>query len=291
MLNRNPIFIVGLSRGGSSVMLNIFRSHPDVCSPRGETQEVFGGKGNEPLATQLAKRLRYLPVVFRQGEDVFSMRRFRPRRPLRPQSGERIDRVLFEEKLRATDTTQNRYKSEGVEYTPEEIRCTRLLCKNLDALAFTTELFADMYPDATFFGLVRNGLAVCEGHVRRGGSAEGYGRLYAAVAGRIAADAERLDNFHIVRYETLTTDTLETVADVFAKSRLDPTAVEKFRLVVGDGARTGGSAERLEWYTPEAFAEVVAPRFNEEQIRKLPGAARDAFLRHAGDAMRQLGYL
>lgn len=291
MLNKKPIFIVGLSRGGSSLLLNIFRSHPEVCSPRGETQEVFGGKGNEPVFTQLAKRMRYLPVVFRQGEDVFSMRRFAPRKPLHPESRDRIDRVLFEEKVKATGTTQNRYKCEGVEYTLDEIRASRLLCKNLDALAFTTELFADMYPDATFFGLVRNGLAVCEGHVRRGGSADAYGRLYAAAAGRIAADAARMENFHIIRYETLTTHTLETVADMYAASGLELAAVRKFRLVVGEGGRTGGSADRLEWFTPEEFAGVVKPTIDAEQIEKLPAVARDAFLRRAGDAMSQLGYL
>lgn len=292
--NRNPIFIVGLSRSGSSILLNILRSHPDVCSPRGETHQVFYGKPDEPLSTRLFKALRYLPIVLRQREHVFSLHNYRERRPLLPGSMALIDRVLFFEKLRATGVTQNRYRAEGVEYTVEQIRRSRLLCKNLDGLVFTTPLFAGMYPDATFFGLVRNGLAVCEGHVRRGRSAAAIGRRYARACGQILADARCLPNFHLVRYETLTRETLVTAGEIFELARLDGSQVRAFRLVVGHGgdeARTGGSADQLRWYTPGEFEETIASGVDDEQIRHIARRDRDDFLAEAGSVMEELGYL
>jgi len=293
MLNKNPIFAVGLSRGGSSIMLNILRSHPDVCSPRGETNQVFHGKPDESLRTRLSKISRYLPIMLRQHEHVFSPHNCHKRRALSPGSMEAIDRILFEDKLLATDDTQNRFRMEGVEYTVDEIRKARLLCKNLDGLVFTTRLFADMYPDATFFGLVRNGLAVCEGHIRRGRTAKAYGKLYARVCGQLLADAECPPNFHLMRYEDLTHKTLAAAQQIYELAGLDGSRVEKFRLVVGhrgDQGRTGGSADQMRWFGPKEFAATITPGIDEEQIRKLSQQDRDAFLREAEGTMRLLGY-
>ena len=41
MKNKQPIFIAGLMLSGTNILLNLLRSHPYVCSPRGETFEVF----------------------------------------------------------------------------------------------------------------------------------------------------------------------------------------------------------------------------------------------------------
>lgn len=255
---------------------------------------MFYGKPDERLTTRLSKVLRYLPIVLRQREHVFSPRNYHKRRRLTTGSMALIDRVLFFDKLRATGVTQNRYRAEGVEYTVEEIRESRLLCKNLNGLVFTTPLFARMYPEATFFGLLRNGLAVCDGHVRRGRPAGAFGKLYARACGQMLADARRLPNFHLVRYEALTRETLDTAGKVFELSRLDGTQVRAFRLVVGhggDGSRTGGTADQLRWYSPREFEETITSGIDDEQIRHVSQQDRDDFLAEAGSVMEELGYL
>jgi|GEM_PF-6949900 len=198
------------------------------------------GKGNEPFGVRMQKRIAYLPIVLAQRQHVFSLRWYGRRRSFSASTRKRIDRIFFEEKLRATDVTQNYYKAEGVAYTQDEIKATRILCKNLDALVFTTEQFAEMYPDATFISLVRNGLAICEGHKRRGASVEQIGRLYGTVCSQIILDAERLPNFHIIKYETLISDTLATIKKMYELTGLDGTRVDKFRLVVNRGERGSG---------------------------------------------------
>lgn len=293
MLNKKPIFIVGLSRGGSSIMLNILRSHPVVCSPRGETSQVFYGKPDEAIVTRLSKILRYMPTLIRQREHLFSPHRYEQRRPLSTRSAAAIDKILFDDKMLALDDTQNRYRAEGVENTMEEIRDSRLLSKSIDGAAFLTPLFASMYPDATFFGLVRNGLAVCEGHVRRGRTATAYGELYARVCGQLLADADRLPNFHLIRYEDLSGNTLDVASRVFKFAKLDADCVTKYRLIVGnegDEGRLGGTAKQLRWYNPQEFADAIASGIDEEQIRKLSPKHRNDFLSEAGSVMELLGY-
>jgi len=59
MLNVKPIFIVGFQRGGTGILMNLLLSHPNVCTPRGETHQVFRGARNllpvEPLSTYFSK--------------------------------------------------------------------------------------------------------------------------------------------------------------------------------------------------------------------------------------------
>lgn len=293
MLNKSPIFIVGLSRGGSSILLNILRSHPDLCSPRGETHQVFYGKPDEPLLTRLSKLARYLPIMLTQQQHVFSPHNCKARKSLLLRNRKAIDKILFEEKLLARDDTQNKYRSEGIAYSDEEIRRARLLCKNIDGLAFATQLFADIYPDAVFFGLVRNGLAVSEGHIRRGMTARQYGQLYVRVCTHMIAASKSMPNFHVVHYENLTKNTILEAKRIFELADLDEELVSKFRLIVGnegDSERTGGSATQLRWYTPYEFAATIAPDVNEQQINRLSSKDRDDFLKVAGHIMTELGY-
>jgi hypothetical protein len=160
MLNKKPVFIVAFAYGGSNLLLNMLRSHPDLCSPRGELNEVFKGKLDEPLSTRLAKAARYLPCVIAERADIFGFNDWEPRRPFKRITQRIVDRVLFDEKLRARAKSQNYYRDENAVYTPQEIAAARLLSKNLGGLIFLTPVFSRMYPDATFFGLVRNGFAV-----------------------------------------------------------------------------------------------------------------------------------
>lgn len=298
MLNQRPIFIVGFGRGGSSILLNILRSHPDVCSPRGETQQVFHGKPDENFHTRVTKLLRYAPVAIAQRQDVFSIRSLKPRRAFSAFSRRTIDRVLFDDKCQALGQTQNLFKSEAVKYSNDEILRSRLLCKNLNGLAFLTVEFAKMYPDATFFGLVRNGFAICESHIRRWGKpAHEVGALYKAVCERMIRDAEEYPNFHLVKYEDIVSDTAQASATVFELADLDKSLVEKFRLVINKGKgsteRTGGEATELQWYSWNEFAEVVTPKMNMEQVEYMSEhkEIRESFLESAGPSMKHFGYI
>jgi hypothetical protein len=293
--NKKPIFIVGFSRGGSSLLLNILRSHPGVCSPRGETQEVFKGKRVESAWTRIKKRLRYLPFVMQQRQDLFSDRNLSTRKPVTPAQAQKIDDIFYKEKVAASDITQNLYKFENKYYSDEEKRRSRLLCKNLNGLAFTTDIFQSIYPDAVFLCLMRNGYAVCEGHLRRSSSVEKVGRLYQIVGQQMISDAVRYKNYHIIKYEDLVLSPEKLVSKIYRLCELEQKRVGKFRLTVRKGQKAqghaGGEATDLVWYERKEFFMRLSPDFNEKQIKALSSSNKREFLTYAKKVMQHFEYV
>ncbi|MGH2522290.1 MAG: glycosyltransferase [Anaerolineales bacterium] len=98
-----------------------------------------------------------------------------------------VDFLLYQSKRRGrANETQTGNGSAPARPPLAELR---LLVKGVNGTAFLTGLFAAMYPDARFIALVRNGLALCEGFMRRGWAAEDFGALYEAVCQKMLHDA------------------------------------------------------------------------------------------------------
>lgn len=298
MRNRRPIFLVGFSRGGTNLVLNLLRSHPDVCGPRGETHEVFRGKPTEPRSVRWAKRLRYLPIRALEGRDVFDAADWTPREPLRPLTRRWVDRVLFGEKQRAREASQNLWKSPGVAYTRREIAEARLVCKNVNGLLLLSRELAGVYPDATFVALVRDGFAVCEGHARRGAPLAQAARRYELGCRTIVVDAAHLSNFHVFRYEDLVASPHEGLKRLYEVADLDIGKVAKLRLetkavIEADGRHRvvlGGEEKGLVWYDLADFASHFRTDANANQIARLSAEEREQVADLCGWSLRHFGY-
>ena len=98
--NKKPIFIVGFARGGSAIMLNILRSHPRVCSPCGETHEVFLGKGRRTIFDTFFRRLDYLPIILSERRNIFSTSDWSKRKLVSDSSSRRIDSIRLLKSMR-----------------------------------------------------------------------------------------------------------------------------------------------------------------------------------------------
>lgn len=300
MLNQAPIFVNGLSRGGTNIVMNLLLSHPEVCMPTGETHKVFKGRAlGESMWRIIQKRLCYdLPIRIATGQDIFHPLLLEPRKAVPIWVERFIDRILHGEKLRARHEGHNRYKSEGLEYTCQEIAESRLLCKNVNGVIYTTDMFREMYPDAVFFGLVRNGLAVCEGHLRRGRSAEESGHMYKRLVTRMLEDAAGLEYYHIVRFEDMISHPVRFLRRIYRLAGLDVHQLRKVRLQLkptvdrrGRHGLAGGYDRQVVWYDLGDLQTHFHPDVNENQIRQLAPGDREAFLRIAQVAMERLGYL
>ncbi len=299
MLNIKPIFIVGFARGGSNILLNLFRSHPEVCSPRGELQEVFKGKGAEPWSVKISKLIDYLPILVREKKDIFNIDFWQPRNPLSRSSQKRIDRILFNDKQKATDISQNFYKSENQKYSKEEIRSSRLLCKNLNGLIFLTSELQRMYPDAVFIALVRNGFAVIEGHVRRGYDLRAFANHYERSCLQMIEDNRRYSNYHIFRYEDFIENPLESLRSLYQVSELDLKQVSKIRLqtkrvVNADGTHNltrQGVEKQLHWYQVDDFFKHFVTDANENQISRLNETQKEDIKEICLTSLKHFDYL
>ena len=293
---QRPIFINGISRGGTTILLNLVASHPDVALV-GETHKVFKGcrQYDNPLRVLYKTAFRELPVLARLRQDYFSPRRDVERPLPSPVLRRHIDRCMFAEQLRRHPNL-NRDKSPSEKYARNELRAARMLAKNLDGAIFLTDVFDEMYSDATFISLVRNGLAICEGHVRRGKSAEDVGRRYQLLVGKMLNDSQQCGNHTLVRFE----DLLERPRDVAVTCcqaadldvwQLGAIRQQTRRVLQGNGEHIAAGKEwEVNWTPLSELAASFDHGVDDRQISKLAPADRDAFLKVAGDTMERLGY-
>jgi Sulfotransferase family len=300
MLNKAPIFVNALWRGGSNILVNLLLSHPDVCSATGELQRVFrGGARGERLSRVVYKYLRYgLPVDLVAGLGFFRPDNLEPRSAPPASIRRHIDRVLYREKLRARHEQHNLFVREGVVYSSEQIASSRLLCKNLNGLVFLTDLFSSMYPDATFFGLLRNGFALCDGFVRRGLSPETCARIYVRVVEKMLEDVDRLKRYHVVRFDEILRDPPSAIRRLYRSADLDDSKVERIRLQHKPTLdRTGahqlrvGRDREVVWYDWDKLSLHLRADIDELQAAHLDSANRERFLTIAGPVMERVGYL
>jgi hypothetical protein len=298
MLNREPIFVNGLSRGGTTILTNLLASHPAICLV-GETHHVFKGTSitDSPWGV-LRKCLCYdAPIILRQQQDFFSPRLIQPRTPLSSWAKRRVDAILYREKLRSDHPLLNGFKDAENRYTHEEIHTARLLAKNIDGMIFANDAWAEMYPDASFFGLVRNGLAICEGHMRRGRSATAIGRRYQILVDKMLDDSRRLPRYSVIRFESLLAAPRETLRRVCEHVGLRSEEITQIRMQTrrvmdadGNHRLCGNHEWDVVWLRPDELVPYFQRDVDRNQIRRLTPADRDAFLREAGRAMEQLGY-
>jgi hypothetical protein len=298
MLNRQPIFVNGFSRGGTTILTNLIASHPDVCTVS-EVHHLFKGDNITDSALRvLGKCLLYDGrVIASVGQDFFSPRLIKPRRHPSPRTQQFIDRVIFKEKLRTRHAFFNRYKNQNDEYTRQEIAASRLVAKNVDGMIYATDAFAEMYPDATFIGLVRNGLALCEGHLRRGRPASELGRRYRLLGEKMVNDAEQIPHYRLYRFEDLMGDPASHVRGLYEHSALDIDKLNGVRMQIrrvmdkdGNHQLVGGLEWEVVWLDLTSLNAHFQNNVNDNQIKRLSASDRDAFLKEAGETMEKLGY-
>lgn len=286
MRNKAPIFINGFQRGGTNLLFNLIGSHPQVVLLNSETHEVFYGRNYEPVKKWLHRAL-YLPILIGTRQHTFWPYRLYERRPLSKFLMRYADMLLY----------TNREK-EG-EMPVKGGQDPHLLCKNVNAVALTSHILAEMYPQAAFIGLVRNGLALCEGFMRRGWPPEKFGAFYTTICERMIRDAEQMPHYHLVTFEEMIADPLSFIRKVYVLLGLDANLVTRLRLQsrrsmnkTGKHEYTFGSRDRqVHWFAIDEVEQQIRKDVNENQIARLSEADKEAFLSEARDTMQKLGYL
>lgn len=295
MLNKAPIFVNGFQRGGTTILMNLVSSHPCVRILGPEVHEVFYGRNTDSLK-RWVRLFLYTPVFITARRHIFWPYRFYDRGPLPYPIARYIDLLFYVHKI---NSRSEHYHNGLITNSLLRDRArARMVCKCVNGVVLATPLFARMYPDATFIGLVRNGLALCEGFTRRGWSAERIGRMYQTVCDRMIHDASHLENYYIVRFEDLLGDPVGSLNKVYECAGLDINETGRFKLRAkksmdrqGRRSTTFGQEKEIHWYELEDISDYLRQDVNENQIARLGEGDKAEFLQYAQASMAHFGYL
>lgn len=293
MLNQRPIFLNCFSRGGSNILWNMLLSHPQVCSPIRETLEIFYfGRRKLTWPGFWVRVLSLQPRLFDQWYLA-------PRRPIAAAAGRYLDAVLYRAKLSTLQDPEMRFRAPGEVYSEAEVAAARLVAKNNNGLTFLAERLQELYPEATFFGLLRHPLALYESHKRRAitPSVEAFARFYNALAGRMVADSQRLPRYHLLRFEQLVTSPLEAVEEIYQHAGLDFGAVRQLRFkckphLQKDGShRSQFAAGEHRWFDFEDVPAFLEPSIDQLQAERVDPVEAGRLLELTAPVLAQAGYL
>jgi len=290
MLNQQPIFVNGFQRGGTNILVNLISSHRQV-EWVAETHMIFYGDDWDSRLRKWSARALYLPIFGIARQHIFWINKMDDRRELPEFLWPYIDWRLYSKRQRVPDRREPEKQNNG--------RPTRPLFKNVNAMTLATDLFARMYPDAFFVGLVRDGLALCEGFVRRGFTAERFGKLYQRVVSQMIEDSQKRPNYHLVRFEDLIAAPEKEVHAIYDCLNLDLQGSQKFRLQAKrsmdkDGQRRymfGGEKDReMHWFEMSELRGQFRTDVNDNQIAQLAPQDKETCLKYISEVMDYFGY-
>jgi hypothetical protein len=301
-MNGAPIFLLGMQRGGTNQVLNLLRSHPRIFWPQGEFHEVFRLPGLRGLRQiGLARTLRllrnYAPIWWERGDILNPDRQPERSGLLAGRSGHAITAGLARSAA-ANRAGVARYKHALAErgLIDPEAAPDRMLVKVMNYnLTFVPDLAA-LYPGAVFVGLIRDGRAVCEGHVARGTNVAAAAALYNFVGRQLIelkAGGLRLRTW---RFEDLLVDPKGVVGDVYDFCGLQRKGVrgvclqDKERILDAVG-KVSGIRKVDRFYALDEVSCHMRADANAAALTRLPAAARDDIERRCSEVLEHFGYV
>ncbi len=298
-----PIFLSAFSRGGSNIVWNLLASHPKIVSPRMETHEVLFGKGPRfPKLRHFALDVRFgAPYIHPEKVDGHwfkNIGRLSPNtygnRNINAAYRTYIARCFANILEMPTDGSLHLEKQPGKPYTAEEWRRCRVVFKSINGTLWLNRVFQEMYPDAVFINLTRDGLALTESRIRRSTyqSAAKFGAVYQRMTAEMKRQAETLPNVHILKFEDLLQDPVRFVENLFDIVGENLCEMPSIRLrakghynAAGDYVRSEGSHV---WLDRSKIFDHVNPEITQKQLEKLSDSDRAAFLDAAGSRTNKI---
>jgi hypothetical protein len=288
-VNLVPVFVLGMQRGGTNLVLNLLRSHPDCCWPDGELHEVIRGRRSDGLLGVFRKVIWYLPVAARHG-DVFHPMRVPPSGMLAGLRG-RLIRQAIDGSVRT-----NRPKVRGFQQQlPDGDAAVsgqgrRMVCKVVNgntALAWDLER---LYDGAHFLGIVRHPFAVCEGLMRRGASLKLAIQIYNAFVATLMELESEGRSIVILRYEDVITDPQSAARQAYSHCSLDEERVEWVCLEEKSPGPDGAVSKVNRYYRLSEIGDHMRAGLNEAQAERLSDNDCELIASECRVALERFGY-
>jgi len=274
MSKSDPIFIIGFTRGGTNILLNLLLSHPKICTVRGELQELFLGKHISAWFERKVRRWKYHQIKQREDYDPFTPRRSKPITGLSKSTKHYLQKIIRNEPIKARSVAQNLYITRTTQYSEKQIRAARPLCKLVDGNAFLVRELSNIFPGAHFIALVRNRKPVLEGKIRRGQKLENAASQHNTILQRLEADSNEISTYKLITFEELVEEPAALANHLYNWIGLDPD-VQEFRLQIKGRTDTHGNYvkpnidRQLSWYKPHELKDALDPNVDRGQMLQL----------------------
>jgi hypothetical protein len=247
------------------------QSHPNICSPVHETGKLF----RKSLGLRFCHK--------------FSVPNFGSKKV--------IDRALFNFKVSNLDHRDNKFLSEGVPYTYDQIANTSLCLKSVNNQIFYTKTILKAYPDLYFIGLSRNGYALADGLVRRGKTAAEAGKIYYRISEEMKRLSDHISRFKLIKFEEIIQQPFEKAKELFEFTNTKPSTLDKLRLkskkvISRDGEHQVkfGNEHRKYWFDRSNINQILDPTINEKQMERMTTKMINEFNKEAKSAIEYYGY-
>jgi hypothetical protein len=272
MNNKKVIVLSGYCYGGTNIAWNLLQSHRNIVSPIYETGEVFQKSFFLRICHKLPNAM--LPPLLSKMDGIFN--RF---------------------KLENLSHEENKYIADGALYEQNQVEAAALCFKSVNYDIKLTEELLQVYPDLYFIALSRNGYSLCDGYLRRGYTAAGFGRIYREIAEFMGRYADKTPRFKLIKFEDVLADPFGAAEDLYRFLEVDPVETDRLRLKVkktinreGEHAVSFGSEKRKYWFTRDTIGQLLDPEIDGTQMDRLSADSIGEFEQEAGTALEFFGY-
>jgi hypothetical protein len=298
VIGTGPIFILGLQRGGTNQPLNIIRSHPSTYWPAGEFHEPFRPRNfRHERFSALRKLARYAPIWLAAGDVLNIDAPLKRERPLRGFAGKAL-RAGLARSCRSNTKSVEVYKETLRErgFYRDDVAPDRMVVKVMNYNVGLVPDLADLYPDARFIGIIRDGRGVCEGQMARRSDVEQATALYSQFGEWLSDYEEAGLPIRTWRFEDMLRDPWATGLEMYDFCGLDPERTLGVRLqdkhrIMGDRDRITGIAKHDHYYLFPEMSRHMRADANASSFARLSETARSEIETRCGHVLRRFGYL
>jgi hypothetical protein len=210
-----------------------------------------------------------------------------------------IDQTFHAWKLKTITDSEMKYKYESEVYTISEVEKARLVAKNNNGTVFLSDILNKIYPDATFFGLIRHPFALYESHKRRKitKSVVQFSEFYKRIVTKMMHDSDKYKNYHIIKFEEIVSDLLGSISKLYKLASLEFGEIKKIRFKAKPHFQKDGKhnspfkSGRHYWFAAENINDYIEPSINDFQARRLTDNEKNALNRLLNDQLKQLNYI
>jgi hypothetical protein len=293
VIEAGPIFLLGLQRGGTNQPLNVLRSHPSTYWPAGEFHEPFRPRNFKNERFRAVRKLaRYAPIWLAAGDVLNLDAPLKRARPLKGFAGRAL-RAGLAASCRSNAGLVAIYRATLRDrgFAPD-----RMVVKVMNYNVGLVPDLLDLYPNARFVGIIRDGRGVCEGQMARRAEVEQATALYTQFGEWLSEYEAAGLPIRTWRFEDMLADPWATGLEMYDFCGLDPDLTLGVRLqdkhrILGDKDRITGIAKYDHYYLFSEMSRHMRADANASSFARLSEAARGEIESRCGGVLRRFGYL